>query len=42
MDACIHDCAKEHRKHGEGLSSTMLESRVTTSFGKDYGFNLHL
>ncbi|KEH37811.1 hypothetical protein MTR_2g047978 [Medicago truncatula] len=27
----------EHRKHGE-VKSTMLESRVTTSFGKDYGF----
>jgi len=24
------------------LSSTMLESWVTTPFSKDYGFNLHL
>ena len=37
MDACMHDYAKEHRIHGE-VKSTMLESRVTTPFGKDYGF----
>jgi len=37
MDACMHDYAKEHRIHGE-IKSTMLESRVTTPFGKDYGF----
>ena len=39
MDACMHDYAKEHRNgiHGE-VKSTMLESRVTTPFGKDYGF----
>ena len=39
MNACMHDYAKEHRNriHGE-VKSTMLESRVNTSFGKDYGF----
>ena len=33
----MHDYAKEHRKHGE-IKSIMLESRVNTSFGKDYSF----
>jgi len=36
----VHVCmiyVKEHRIHGE-VKSTMLESRVTTPFGKDYGF----
>jgi len=37
MNACIHDYAREHRKRG-GVKSIMLESRVNTSFGKDYGF----
>jgi len=37
MDACMHDYAKEHRIHGK-VKSTMLESRVTTPFGKDDGF----
>ena len=37
MDACMHGDAKEHRIHGK-VKSTMLESRVTTPFGKDYGF----
>ena len=30
----MHDYAKEHRKHSE-VKSTMLEPRVTTTFGKD-------
>ncbi|KEH17614.1 hypothetical protein MTR_0005s0240 [Medicago truncatula] len=34
----MYDIAKEHRTHGE-VKSTILESRVTTPFGKDYGFN---
>jgi len=38
MDACMHDYAKEYRKHGE-IKSNMMESTVTTPFGKDYGFN---
>jgi len=33
----MHGDAKEHRIHGK-VKSTMLESRVTTPFGKDYGF----
>jgi len=33
----MHDYAKEHRKHGD-VKSIMLESRVNTPFGKDYGF----
>jgi len=37
MDACMHDYAKERRKHGD-VKSIMLESRVNTSFGRDYGF----
>jgi len=37
MNACMHDYAKEHRKHGE-VKSTVLEFRVNTTFGKDYGF----
>ena len=37
MGACMHDYAKEHRIYGEA-NSTMLESRVTTPFGEDYGF----
>jgi len=36
MDACMHDCAKEYRKHGE-IKSNMLQPRVTTPFGKGYG-----
>jgi len=34
----MHDNAKEYRKHGE-IKSNMIKSRVTTPFGKDYGFN---
>jgi len=30
--------AMKHRKQGE-VKSNMMESRVTTPFGKDYGFN---
>jgi len=41
MNACMHDYAKEHRIHGE-VKSTMLESKVTTPFGKDYGFQMYL
>jgi len=37
MNACMHDYAKEHGKHGEVKVHTM-EPRVTTPFGKDYGF----
>ena len=37
MNACMHDYAKEHGIHGE-VKSIMLESRVITPFGKDYGF----
>jgi len=37
MNACMHDYAKEHRKHGE-VKSNMMESRVNTSQGKNYGF----
>ena len=37
MGACMHYYAKEHRIHGE-VKSTMLQSRVTTPFDKDYGF----
>ena len=33
----MHDYAKEHRINGE-VKSIMLESRVTTPFGKDYDF----
>jgi len=33
----MHDCAIEYRKHGE-VKSNMLEPRVTTPFGEDYGF----
>jgi len=29
---------KEHRKHGVRLSSQCWSLRVTTPFGKDYGF----
>ncbi|KEH17057.1 hypothetical protein MTR_0048s0020 [Medicago truncatula] len=38
MNACMHDNAKVHRIYMVRVSSTMLESRVTTPFGKDYGF----
>ena len=37
MDACMHDYAKIRRRHGE-VKSKMLELRVNTPFGKDYGF----
>jgi len=33
----MHDYAKEQRKHGE-VKSIMLESRVNTPHGRDYGF----
>jgi len=36
MNACMHDYAKENRKHGV-VKSIMLESRINTPFGKDYG-----
>ena len=38
MDACMHDYAKEYRKHGEIKFHNVGAQRVTTSFGKDYGF----
>ena len=38
MHVCMHDYANEHIIHGE-VKSTMLEPRVTTPIGKDYGFN---
>jgi len=37
MNACMHDYAKEHRKHGE-VKSNMMESRLNMPFGNDYGF----
>jgi len=37
MNACMHDYAKEHRKHGV-VKCIILESTVTTPFGEDYGF----
>jgi len=37
MNACMHDYAKERRKHGE-VKSIMLESRVNTPHDRDYGF----
>ena len=37
MEACMHDYAKEHGKHDE-VKSNMMELRVNTPFGKDYGF----
>jgi len=37
MNACMHGYATR-RIHGE-VKSTMLELRVNTPFGKDYGFN---
>ena len=33
----MHDYVKERRKHGE-VRSIMMESRVNTLYGKDYGF----
>jgi len=33
----MHDYIKEHRIHGE-VKSTMLELRVNTPHGRDYGF----
>ena len=41
MNACMHGYAKIQRIHGE-VRSTMLELRVTTPFGKDYGFQMYL
>jgi hypothetical protein len=41
MNACMHDYAKIRRKYSE-FRSTMLELRVTTPFGKDYGFQMYL
>jgi len=38
MNAYMHDYAKEHRKHGV-VKFIMLETRVNTPFGKDYGSN---
>jgi len=38
MNACMHDYAEEYREHGV-VKSIMLELRVNTPFGKDYGFN---
>jgi len=37
MNACMHDYAKEHRKHGV-VKFIMLEPRVSTPCGKDCGF----
>jgi len=41
MNACMHGYAKIQRIHGE-VRSTMLELRVTTPFGKDYGFQMYM
>jgi len=38
MNACMHDYAKVYRKHGV-IKSIMLEPRVNTPFGEDYGPN---
>jgi len=40
----MHVCMimlKKHRQHGE-VKSNMMEPRVTTPFGEDYGLNLLL
>ena len=41
MNACMHDYAKEQRKH-DVVRYMMMELRVKAPYGKDYGFNLYL
>jgi len=38
MNACMHGYAKEQRKHGVRFMFIMLESRLNTPHGRDYGF----